>query len=96
MDRPDSPSSRGRESFVALMLATLAGGGFLLFLILVSGGFFFYVLCTQVGVFSLASFHYLLWGRTMEREVAFEREAQEEEELPANGSRRTDDRIRRF
>jgi hypothetical protein len=88
---------RGRESFLALLLATLTGGGFLLFLILVSGGFFFYVLCAALAVTGLATLHYYLWGRSLTREVAGEREEQQLHEEMAGGEERNGPpHLRRF
>jgi hypothetical protein len=80
MERNDSPASRGRESFLAVLLAALCGGGFLLVLILVSGGFFFWVLCAVGGVTAAGFLHYVLWGHALSQEVAAEREEQEERE----------------
>jgi hypothetical protein len=80
MQRPESPRSSARESFLALMLAAFCFGGFLLFLILVSGGFFFYVLCAAATVGFLGLLHYALWGQFLSREVAGEREEEEARE----------------
>ena len=89
-----NPRSKGRETFLALLLAALCGGGFLVFLILVSGGFFFYVLCAAGVVTVLGFFHYALWGQFLSREVAGEREEEEAREraeavdTPTNGAYR--------
>jgi hypothetical protein len=87
MELSDGPK-RGRESFLALLLATLTGGGFLLFLIMVSGGFFFYVLCAAAAVSGMAFLHYVLWGRSLNQEVAGEREEQAVHERAGPGEGR--------
>lgn len=78
----DSPS-RGRETFLSILLTVLVGGGFTLFLIFASGGFFFYVLVIAGGLGLSVYLNYLLWGRRYSAEVQAEREAllrREEEE----------------
>ncbi len=65
---------RQREAFLALLLAVLVGGGFVLFLIFVSGGFFVWVLVVSLGLGLLGCLHYLLWGRSLSQAVQAERE----------------------
>jgi hypothetical protein len=100
MEHPEQQATRGRESFLALMLTAFFGGGFLFFLILVSGGFFFYVLCAVAAVTSLGFLHYVLWGHALTQEVVAEREeqeARERRELKEEGqARREQHGIRRF
>jgi fatty acid desaturase len=70
---PDSVRG-GRETFLAIMLALLLGGGFAFFLILITGGFFLWVLLAVVALAVLGYFHYLFWGKFLSRWTAGERE----------------------
>jgi hypothetical protein len=78
-ERPERPR-RGRETFLALILIGLVGGGAFLYLVLVTGGFFVYVLLVAVGIGLFALLHYALWGRSLDAAVRHEREALEAEQ----------------
>src|SRR5688572_5859492 len=69
-----SPSG-GRETFLALMLVCLVGGGFILFLNFATFGFFGYVLVICAGLGLLGCLHYLLWGHRFNHDVEQERRA---------------------
>ena len=66
--------SRGRSTFVAVVLTLFFGGGIVIFLIFITGGFILDVLLIVGGVVALGLLHYFLWGRGLERSVAGERE----------------------
>jgi hypothetical protein len=68
---PDDPMSREREqlaTMLALMLALMFGGGFVLFLIFVSLGLFFWVLVMALCIAVFTGVHYLVWGRTSRKD----------------------------
>ena len=74
MDEPEYPrTSTGRETFLAVLLALMVGGGFTLFLIFVTGGFFGWVIVIALAMSCVAVLHYFLWGRSFMGEVARER-----------------------
>jgi hypothetical protein len=75
---PGNPPHRGdRGTSLGMMLTAVSLGFFLLVLIFISGGFFFYVLLITLGLFGVALFHYVVWGRAMTQEVAGEREEEQ-------------------
>jgi hypothetical protein len=80
MERATSEPRRRHESFLALFLTLFFGAGFFLFLVLVTGGFFLYVLLAIVGIGVAGYVHYIVWGSSLTREVAGEREQEEARE----------------
>jgi hypothetical protein len=94
MNPNDTPGPSERGTLLTLMLTLLGGGGIVVFLVLVSGGFFGYVIAAVIAIGLVGYVHYLLWGQALTREVAGEREAEEEKELHLDPS--LHDRIRRF
>jgi hypothetical protein len=76
----ENPHRGRREVFLALLLVMFFGGGCVLFLTVVTGGFFLYVLAAVAGMGVFGYVHYLLWGHSMTREVAGEREEEEARE----------------
>src|SRR5262249_29474538 len=64
--------SRGRSTFVAVVLTLFFGGGIVIFLIFITGGFILDVLLIVGGLVALGLLHYFLWGRGLERSVAGE------------------------
>ncbi len=84
-----------RATALPLMLGSLAAAFFALFMILVTGGFFFYVVLAGACLFLVGTFHYLLWGKALDDEVAREREemrlfekTREQEQRPGRTYRR--------
>jgi len=81
---PSSESS-GRSTLVSILLAILFGGGIFVFCLGLMGPFALQALVVVGIVFGIGLCHYLLWGRSMEREVEAERAASaaaEEEDVP--------------
>jgi hypothetical protein len=76
----NNPHRGRREVFLAFLLVLFFGGGCILFLTVVTGGYFIYVLAAAAGIAVFGCVHYLLWGRSMTREVAGEREEEEARE----------------
>ncbi len=60
--RPTEPDSTG--GLVAVMLAVLFGGGFVVFLILISFNFFLNVIAVAAAIAAFVALHYFLWGRS--------------------------------
>lgn len=66
--------SRGRETLVGFLLLALLGGAGFVFLNFISFGIFFWALVLVMLVVAVGYLHYLLWGQSLTREVAGERE----------------------
>jgi hypothetical protein len=97
MQPTTDPQRQGRETALTLILTTLFGGGFLAFMIFVSGGFFFYVALAVLLIGLVGTLHYYLWGQSLMREVAGEREEEERRQrLEADDFTRDKIRPRRF
>jgi hypothetical protein len=77
----DQRSSPPRNTFLAIVLSLLVVGGFSVFFMIITGGFFIYMLGVIAGVVALGYVNYLLWGRSLSREVT----AQQEEEEARGG-----------
>lgn len=82
--RPRTGTSR--EGFLAIMLTTIVGGAFGIFLILATGGFLAWLPVIACGMALFGYCHYWLWGRSFvetlrrEREASFTEEPAEEYE----------------
>jgi|GEM_PF-5737489 hypothetical protein len=59
--RPTEPDSA--SGMVAVMLAVLVGGGFVVFLVLISFNFFLNVIAVAAAIAAFVALHYFLWGR---------------------------------
>jgi hypothetical protein len=70
----DERESRGRATFLAVVLTIFFGGGIVIFLIFITGGFILDVLLIVGALVALGFLHYFLWGRGLERSVEGERE----------------------
>jgi hypothetical protein len=73
------PTNTGRETFLALLLAIIVGGGFIVFLSFATFGFFGWMVVIALAMSLIAVLHYYLWGRSFMNEVAKERRAYEVE-----------------
>jgi hypothetical protein len=73
----DHDTTRSRDAFLAVFLSLLVAGGFFVFLMVLTGGFFLYVLAVVGGIVVLGYVNYLLWGRSLSRDVTWEREEAE-------------------
>jgi hypothetical protein len=72
-----STPSRGRETFLAILLTLALGGAVFFFLDLVTLGIFRYVFAAIIGLTAVGFFHYWVWGYGFSQEVAGEREEEE-------------------
>lgn len=72
MNQPRPERSKSGLLIFTLMLAMCLG----LFVVLnvLSFGIFFWVVAITLGIATIGSFHYLLWGQSLTDEVAEERE----------------------
>ena len=78
--KDDTPRNPGRETLVSIVLALLLGGIFVFFFLLVLSGRFGVVpevLLAIVGFVAVGFFHYVVWGYSFSKEVAGEREEEE-------------------
>jgi hypothetical protein len=66
----DPAARRRRATFVIVTLTILLGGGAFLYSLLIGGEWFLAMLVTLGAVALVGGVHYLLWGRTLSREVA--------------------------
>src|SRR5262245_18524013 len=80
MIHDEPPDGTTRETVLPLVLTAMFGGAFLVFLILVSGGFFFYVVSAVLVIAVFGWLHWVLWGQSLTREVARERQEEERKE----------------
>jgi hypothetical protein len=83
---PQPPSSK-RENFLAIVLGTMVGGISLFFLWLITLGIVDHVLGIGVLIVAAGVVHYFVWGRSMNAQVAAEREAMLREEARAAQAR---------
>lgn len=65
---------RQRETFLGTLLAALAACGFLFVFFLICGGLSVYVLAVVAAVVGLCFINYVVWGRSLSRQTAGERE----------------------
>jgi hypothetical protein len=78
-------------TMLALMLVTVFGGAFVLFLIFVSLGLFLWVLVMSACIAVFAGLHYLAWGRTTRMDDG----PKDDSELDAAADRRLRDLLDR-
>jgi hypothetical protein len=71
------PPSRGRETALAIALVLILGGTLVFFLNFITFGLFFYVIVAVLVIGAVGGLHYLLWGQSLNDEVAGEREEAE-------------------
>jgi hypothetical protein len=73
----DHSSPPPRNTLLAVVLSLLVVAGFSVFLMIITGGFFIYVLAVIGGIVVLGYLNYLLWGRSLSREVTGQRQEEE-------------------
>ncbi len=73
MDPSDTGQGR-RATFLSFLFALVGMGAVLVILFAACGGLTAYVIAVIAGTAALGYAHYLLWGRSLNREVAGERE----------------------
>ncbi len=67
------PESSGRSTFLTILMLTAFGAGVLLYAAMLMGPFVFAALGIAAVIGGVGACHYLLWGRSMDREVEPER-----------------------
>lgn len=77
MDHNGRSASKGRETYLAVMLCVLIGLPIFVFFNVLTGGLFILLLVLMGGVAVLGAFNYFLWGRSLDQEVADERRQEE-------------------
>jgi hypothetical protein len=77
MDSNGAPRSSARDTYMAIVLCTVVGIPCLLFFEVLTGGLLSYLLLSVVILAVLGFINYLLWGRSLNRQVAGEREEEE-------------------
>jgi uncharacterized protein (DUF58 family) len=69
MNHPYARSSRSRENITFVALAILLGGGIFLYVLLIGGALFLATLGALAVMTVVGAFHYLFWGRSLERDL---------------------------
>ena len=77
MDTNDMPERSGRDTYMAVVLIILVGVPCFVFFNILTMGLFMYLIVGAVAVAALGYVNYLLWGRSLTRETAWEREEME-------------------
>jgi hypothetical protein len=77
MSSQESGTPPSREGFLAILLCVLVGIPLFVFLNVLTSGLFILLLLAAGGIAVFGAFHYFLWGRAFNREVAGEREEEE-------------------
>ena len=77
MDTNDMPEPSGRDTYMAVVLIILVGVPCFVFFNILTMGLFMYLIVGAVAVAALGYVNYLLWGRSLTRETAWEREEME-------------------
>ena len=71
---PYEPPSPNRESMLTVILTGMVVCFTLLLLVLITGGWIFWLILIVGAMASLYVFHYVVWGKMLNDEVAGERE----------------------
>ncbi|HMC90285.1 MAG TPA: hypothetical protein VKI17_12095 [Gemmataceae bacterium] len=71
------PERSGRDTYMAVVLIILVGVPCFVFINILTMGLFMYLIEGAVAVAALGYVNYLLWGRSLTRETAWEREEME-------------------
>jgi hypothetical protein len=79
-DTDEGRPQQFREKYVAYLMLVLVGLPLFVFFNVITGGLLIWMLEIAAGLGALAAIHYLLWGRSLNRTVASERESQPEGE----------------
>jgi hypothetical protein len=86
MDGDGQSDRSGRDTYMVVILCVLVGLPLFVFLNILTSGLFILIFVSLGGIGILAAFHYFLWGRSFDHQVAGEREEEEararEEEWP--------------
>jgi hypothetical protein len=86
---PDDRIHQQRGTLLSVLFSLAVAGSILFFLFLLCGGFSLYALPVAAGFALLGYFHYWSWGRSLNRQVAGERE-----ELEIRESLEAEERLR--
>jgi uncharacterized protein (DUF58 family) len=94
MEPSENPEGRQRGTCLPLMLAWVFANFSALVLVVATGGWVGYVIGVVLAIFLFGTIHYLLWGRSLLRQTAAEREEEEmrkriedmDKEPPEHGS----------
>jgi hypothetical protein len=76
---PRMEQEPARSSFLAIVLTLMVLGMIFTFFVIITGGFFLYVLALCLGFGVFGYLHYLLWGRSLTRNVETGQETESEE-----------------
>jgi hypothetical protein len=77
MDTNDMPERSGRDTYMAVVLIILVGVPCFVFFTILTMGLFIYLIVGALAVAALGYVNYLLWGRSLTRDTAWEREEME-------------------
>src|SRR5436190_1591091 len=81
MDPDEAHEHSGRDTYMVIVILVVVGIPFFIFMNVITMGLFLYLALGALAVAGLGAINYLLWGRALTRDTAWEREeadAQEE------------------
>jgi flagellar basal body-associated protein FliL len=84
MERDNSGPGSSREVFLMVVLCLFAAAPFLFVLMFFASGLLIFMIPLALLGGAMAAVHYFVWGRSLDREVAKEREEREESEAVLN------------
>ena len=82
---PDVVGRRQRETFLTILLCTLVLAGGLVFMIGLMGMFVIHAITVMLALVAFGAFHYLLWGRSLSRQLENEHEESTDSAPPPDG-----------
>lgn len=81
MDDQNPIRNKGRETLLTFVLLAILGGAILVFLHFITLGVFSYVIAAIIAIALIGFLHYVIWGYTLSKHVAGEREEQRIKDL---------------
>jgi hypothetical protein len=77
MEYRDVPHDSGRDAYMVIILLTMIGLPLFVLFNVLTMGIFIYVAVGGLAVAGLGAINYFLWGRSLQRNTAWEREEAE-------------------
>jgi hypothetical protein len=85
MESNDVPHRSGRDTYMVIVILIMVGVPFFVFMNILTMGLFLYLALSAIAIAGLGALNYFLWGRSLTRETAWEREETEvRDEKPAD------------
>jgi len=74
MELNDVPHRSGRDTYMVIVILIIVGVPFFVFMNIITMGLFLYLALGGVAIAGLGAVNYFLWGRSLTRDTAWERE----------------------